>query len=782
MLTVNSTINLAGQAVPNIIPAVQGDTGRVIVFTLADFTIPAGSTATYYVQKPSGEAVYNAATINDNKVTVELTAQSLAETGDNYGQVRILNGEDVVTSFDFILLVKPFRGIEAIESTTEMNIFDEAVQNAMEQFDSMLPDIIAPEFDSSTAYAAGDYAIYGGKLYQFTAAHAGAWTGADAEECNVAEKLEAVETDTTALKEDIDEVTGLIDSGIVAVTKEVSWINAYVTTGGVITNSTASKTGLVTLNAGDIVKVGTRNENITIIGSTTASSIAVGDRITPIQKTSPANQYEEYSYTATSTINIVICFRASEYNLEFYKPTEIYKEAQKNTANLTEINPIVNILSSQNFVKVTRPLIVNGMLDTTTGERTYNISQVNSYCITPDLLRVAKGSTIVKTSAVTMRIYFYNADGSFINYTQIGTDTTKYVFADDCYARLFFLVSGSTNTNEKTVYDNVTFGLILYGYEPYATLTFLGLSGEAPNIHNSTSGDASIIQFSNGEVMEIDFHKDDQNNYQYYRDALVLRGVRRLDYLVISHWHDDHWGLFETALDSNYINIDGATAFLPQELTEELVAARGWESYKAKQDEIVAILEEHNCTIVRPQDGDVLKIDDVIIEWYNCDHSVYNISGTYYSTNYNDWSLCFNLRKGNTVVNYTGDLGPVGQRYNAGKLPKCDILKAMHHGWDNGVNNLIPAFINNISPDMVIVENGYEHRPNTDLDSSISNAKSPIYSWAEANGVPAYPTNLNGNIDVVVNKYGYRLNGHYTRFIRNDKNWSYSDNSEHVES
>ena len=144
MLTVRSTINIAGQAVPNIIPAVQGDTGRSIEFTLADFTIPAGSTATYYVQKPSGEAVYNAATINDNKVTVELTAQSLAETGDNYGQVRILNGEDVVTSFDFILLVKPFRGIDAIESTTEMNIFDEAVQNAMEQFDSMLPDIIAP--------------------------------------------------------------------------------------------------------------------------------------------------------------------------------------------------------------------------------------------------------------------------------------------------------------------------------------------------------------------------------------------------------------------------------------------------------------------------------------------------------------------------------------------------------------------------------------------------------------------------------------------------------------
>lgn len=581
------------------------------------------------------------------------------------------------------------------------------------------------------------------------------------------------------LKSDLNDLSESVDTGILETTKEVSWINAYVNTGGVITNSSASRTGLVTLNAGDTVKIGTRNANITIIGSTNSDSIAVGDRVTPIEKTSSVDQYEEHTYTATSTINIVVCVRASEYNLSFYKITDVYKEVRENTENLESIAPVLNILSAQNFVSVTRPLVINGMLDTTTGKRTFNLSQVNSYCITPDLLHVAKGSDIVKSSSVTMRVYFYNEDDTFIEYTQIGTGTTKYTFTNDCYARLFFLIQGETNT--KTVYDNVTFNLVLYGYEPYSTFTFLGLSGESPNIHSSTSGDASLIQFSNGKVMEIDFHRDDQNNYQYYRDALSIRGIKRLDYIVFTHWHDDHWGLFDKALEYGYINIDGATAFLPQELTTELVTQRGWESYKQKQDEIITILENHNCTIVRPQNGDKLKIDDVEIEWYNCDHSVYNTSGDYYSTNYNDWSLCFNLRKQNTVINYSADLGPVGQRYNAGKLPKCTILKAMHHGWDNGVNNLIPAFINNISPNIVIAENGYEHRPNSGLDSSISNAKSPIYSWAEANGVPAYPTNTNGNIDVVVNNYGYRLNGHYTRFIRNDKNWSYTDNSEHIE-
>ena len=214
MLTIRSTINIAGQTVPQIIPVVQGDTGRSILFTLADFTIPQGSTATYYVQKPSGEAVYNAATIDGNTVLVELTAQSIIERGDNYGQVRIENDGEVVTSFDFILLVKPFRGIDATQSTTEMNIFDKAVEQAEEAIDeakvAALEEIaeagsgnIADEFASTNSYLAGEYTIYQAKLYRFTSNHTGAWTGSDAEEVTVGEELTDVKDGLTASNEDI---------------------------------------------------------------------------------------------------------------------------------------------------------------------------------------------------------------------------------------------------------------------------------------------------------------------------------------------------------------------------------------------------------------------------------------------------------------------------------------------------------------------------------------------------------------------------------------------------
>ena len=203
MVTSKAAIHIESQATPPIIPVVQADTGRSILFTLADFTIPTGATATYYIQKPSGNAVYNNAVIEGNTITANLTAQAIAEIGDNYGQVRIAKDGEVVTSFDFILLVKEFRGIDAVESTTEMNIFDKAVQNAMANIDGMLPNIIAPVFDASTTYTAGDYVIYSGKLYQFTAAHTGAWTGSDAEELTAGDALNDLEEETTSLKEDI---------------------------------------------------------------------------------------------------------------------------------------------------------------------------------------------------------------------------------------------------------------------------------------------------------------------------------------------------------------------------------------------------------------------------------------------------------------------------------------------------------------------------------------------------------------------------------------------------
>lgn len=156
MITTTSTISFERQAVPPIIQAVQGDTGRNLIISLADMTIQDGSTATVYVAKPSGEAVYNEATIEGDKILIDLTAQMLAEVGEMPFQVRVFYNGEVVTSFSTILKVYPFNGIDAIESKTEMNIFDKAVEQAREEIGTVLDTTLTRQNMAAEAKATGD--------------------------------------------------------------------------------------------------------------------------------------------------------------------------------------------------------------------------------------------------------------------------------------------------------------------------------------------------------------------------------------------------------------------------------------------------------------------------------------------------------------------------------------------------------------------------------------------------------------------------------------------------
>lgn len=64
--------------------------------------------------------------------------------------------------------------------------------NAEEEHDSTKADAVsvAPAFNATATYAIGDRVTYEGRLYEFTAAHTGAWVAADVSETDVAEITE----------------------------------------------------------------------------------------------------------------------------------------------------------------------------------------------------------------------------------------------------------------------------------------------------------------------------------------------------------------------------------------------------------------------------------------------------------------------------------------------------------------------------------------------------------------------------------------------------------------
>lgn len=132
-----------------------------------------------------------------------------------------------------------------------------------------------------------------------------------------------------------------LEDGVEPITKTLTWSSGWIGTNGKINSSTASQFALVQLNRGETVKVGTANSSTCIIGWDTRSSVSVGDTISTIITTSSGDTgYLEHTYTAQDTINVVICVNKNNYDVNFYKQSDlgICEEKILDLLNITDKN------------------------------------------------------------------------------------------------------------------------------------------------------------------------------------------------------------------------------------------------------------------------------------------------------------------------------------------------------------------------------------------------------------------------------------------------------------
>lgn len=135
---------------------VQFDTGVQLVFTLRDFAAPSGTTATLYVQKPSGKFVYQETGLEvaDNKVTIDLLNQALTEHGNNIGyQVKLKNGSDTITTFKGIFRVEEsLADAGAEESATVIAAFEAKTAEQIAEIEAFAEEQIAQAKAEITAH------------------------------------------------------------------------------------------------------------------------------------------------------------------------------------------------------------------------------------------------------------------------------------------------------------------------------------------------------------------------------------------------------------------------------------------------------------------------------------------------------------------------------------------------------------------------------------------------------------------------------------------------------
>lgn len=119
------------------ISTVQYVTGLQIVMSVKDFDIPAGTTAKAFFEKPSKKFVYQDAVISGNDITIDVNNQALTEYGSVYYQVRLTNGDDIITTFSGKIDVeKSLADNSATSSETIVPAFDSAVQKAVKEIES----------------------------------------------------------------------------------------------------------------------------------------------------------------------------------------------------------------------------------------------------------------------------------------------------------------------------------------------------------------------------------------------------------------------------------------------------------------------------------------------------------------------------------------------------------------------------------------------------------------------------------------------------------------------
>lgn len=134
---------------------VQATNAIPIEFVFRDWTIPEGAEARVYVQKPSGKSVYNTATITGNKIVVDVTDQTFAETGMSSLQVRIVKSERTLVTFAHPVCVEVNRVPgNAQESQNESDFLDEYIEKMDTTIEASKVATQAANTATSTANAA----------------------------------------------------------------------------------------------------------------------------------------------------------------------------------------------------------------------------------------------------------------------------------------------------------------------------------------------------------------------------------------------------------------------------------------------------------------------------------------------------------------------------------------------------------------------------------------------------------------------------------------------------
>lgn len=328
-------------------------------------------------------------------------------------------------------------------------------------------------------------------------------------------------------------------------TKELTWSNGYITTGGVVTSSSLSKyTQPFLLKKGEKVTIGTNNNSICIIGTTTADSLTTGNTITPIEVTPASAQFYTVTYTATQDIKIVLCVRWSDYSLTFFNTNNINDKIASiddvpifGSEDLVESGGVYDAISDiSNIVEGRKYNYLRG----------YYVADAGAYAasenyFSSDYIPVKTGDTIVWTvsnEAAGRNLYLCYYDSS-----KAKVGSYEYIY-QTAYTKTLVV------TTQNVAYLRATF---LTGKEEYASIKINGALVWIPQsgLEDKFSSALKVTDYVGSRVTPV---RNYLTNYLYNGSGVLTVDYNRFvceDYIPISFGDKLEWIYADGIADSS---------------------------------------------------------------------------------------------------------------------------------------------------------------------------------------------------------------------------------------
>ena len=201
-------------------------------------------------------------------------------------------------------------------------------------------------------------------------------------------------------------------------------------------------------------------------------------------------------------------------------------------------------------------------------------------------------------------------------------------------------------------------------------------------------GDATLMRSPSGKFMLIDSSPTANSNILV--KYLLNAGVEKLDYIIVTHPHDDHYG--------------GVTELMEYFDVGELILHKDFsETYPYNR--FIDMAKELGIGVRLTEKGERFVFDEC---------AEFEILSPAYTDkdDLNESSLCFRVVYGDTAFMFTGDAGRDSEyrMLSSGKPLEADILKAGHHG--SSTSN-VRSFVKAVNPEYAVVSceenNDYGH-------------------------------------------------------------------------